>query len=360
MKILTVTIPCYNSADYMEKCIESLLPGGEDIEILIVDDGSDKDNTAEIADRYQEKYPDIVRAIHQPNGGHGEAVNTGIREAKGLYFKVVDSDDHVDPDVLRRIISFLKNDVLRYPLHYNEPEEKFVQTAEANLDLLVSNFMYDKAGKKRKKIMEYTDSLPVNTYFTWDDVGKFKAGHYILMHSVIYRTKLLRDCGMVLPKHTFYVDNIYVFEPMPYVKRGYYLNECLYYYFIGREDQSVNQDNMIKRLDQQARVNKIMVDYFTDPATKEQLKDIPQCEDYMFKYLLIITTITSVMAMCANTPDKLAIKKDVWDYIEDRDKKLYKELKHTAFGLASTTRGRATRDLTMLAYKMVDKLYHFN
>ena len=62
------------------KCIESLLTGGEDVEILVVDDGS-KDRTAEIADAYAEKYPTIVRAIHQENGGHGEAVNAGIRKA---------------------------------------------------------------------------------------------------------------------------------------------------------------------------------------------------------------------------------------------------------------------------------------
>ena len=83
MKILSVAIPCYNSEAYMRKCIESLLPGGEDIEILIVDDGSKKDNTAAIADSYQEKYPTIVKAIHQENGGHGEAVNTGIAAGSG-------------------------------------------------------------------------------------------------------------------------------------------------------------------------------------------------------------------------------------------------------------------------------------
>ena len=107
MKILSVAIPCYNSQDYMAKCIESLLPGGSDIEILVVDDGS-KDETARIADDYEKKYPGIVRAIHQENGGHGEAVNAGIRNAAGIYFKVVDSDDWVDSEVLLEIIEKLK------------------------------------------------------------------------------------------------------------------------------------------------------------------------------------------------------------------------------------------------------------
>lgn len=78
MKLLSFAVPCYNSEAYMEKCIESLLPGGKDVEILIVDDGS-SDRTAEIADAYAERYPGIIRAIHQPNGGHGAAVNTGLK-----------------------------------------------------------------------------------------------------------------------------------------------------------------------------------------------------------------------------------------------------------------------------------------
>ncbi len=102
MKLLSVTIPSYNSQDYMEHCIESLLPGGEDVEIIVVDDGS-TDRTAEIADAYAEKYPTIVKAVHQENGGHGEAVNAGIRNATGLYFKVVDSDDWVDGEAYQRV-----------------------------------------------------------------------------------------------------------------------------------------------------------------------------------------------------------------------------------------------------------------
>lgn len=105
MKILTIAIPSYNSMDYMRNCIESLLPGGEDVEILIVDDGS-KDETPAIADEYEEKYPGIIRAIHQENGGHGEAVNAGLRNATGFFYKVVDSDDWVDAEAYQKILAF--------------------------------------------------------------------------------------------------------------------------------------------------------------------------------------------------------------------------------------------------------------
>ena len=107
MKLLSVAIPCYNSAAYMRNCIESLLPGGDEVEILIVDDGSTKDNTAEIADEYERNYPGICRAIHQENGGHGEAVNAGLRNATGIYYKVVDSDDWVNEEAYMEVLDTL-------------------------------------------------------------------------------------------------------------------------------------------------------------------------------------------------------------------------------------------------------------
>ena len=97
MKLLTVTVPCYNSQDYMEKCIDSLLQGGEKVEIIIIDDGS-KDRTGAIADAYAQQYPSIVKVVHQENGGHGEGINQGVAHATGKYFKVVDSDDVVSED----------------------------------------------------------------------------------------------------------------------------------------------------------------------------------------------------------------------------------------------------------------------
>ena len=143
MKLLTFAIPSYNSQDYMEHCILSLLPGGDDVEILIVDDGS-KDRTAEIADEYERKYPGIVRAIHQENGGHGEAVNTGIRNAQGIFFKVVDSDDWVDAEAYQKILATLRELVGN----------------GSQLDMLISNFVYEKEGAKHKKVMKYTSAIP--------------------------------------------------------------------------------------------------------------------------------------------------------------------------------------------------------
>ena len=147
MKLLTFAIPCYNSEAYMEKCIESLLPGGDDVEILIVDDGS-KDDTLKIAKEYEEKYPTIVKAIHQENKGHGGAVNTGLAHATGLYFKVVDSDDWLNEEAFRKAIEVLKQCV-RGP---------------KTLDLLICNYVYEKVGAKQKdRDAVSLGNLPQNT-----------------------------------------------------------------------------------------------------------------------------------------------------------------------------------------------------
>ena len=283
MKILTVTIPCYNSQDYMKKCIESILPGGEDVEILIVDEGS-SDKTAEIADRYAARYPTIVQAIHQENGGHGEAVNTGIRNAAGIYFKVVDSDDWVDSQILKEIVETLK-ELLKGP---------------ETVDMFISNFVYDKVGARRKKVMQYRSALPKEEVFCWPDMKNMRKGHYILMHSVIYRTNLLRECGLELPKHTFYVDNLFVFQPLPYVKKMYYLDKVFYHYFIGRDDQSVNEEVMIRRIDQQIKVNKIMIDTLAGKRLNEK-----RLRDYMTSYLDIIMTVSSIMLLRSGTEENL-------------------------------------------------------
>ncbi len=338
MKLLTVAIPCYNSQDYMEKCIDSLLPGGEDVEIIIVDDGS-KDMTPEIADAYAKKYPNIVRAIHQENGGHGEAVNTGIRNAQGIFFKVVDSDDWVNESAYHKLLSTLRCLV-------GEGKQ---------LDMMISNFVYEKEGAKHKKVMKYTSALPKDQMFTWKDVKHFHKGQYILMHSVIYRTQLLRDCGLELPKHTFYVDNLFVYVPLPYVKNMYYLDVDFYRYYIGREDQSVNESVMIKRIDQQIRVNKIMVDAYDLWKLQDR-----KLRKYMFNYLEIITVVSTVMLIRSGTDENLEKKRELWNYIKKKDIRLFHKLRNGIMGGTMNLPGKGGRKISIAAYKISQKVVGFN
>lgn len=337
MKLLSFAVPCYNSEAYMEKCIESLLPGGKDVEILIVDDGS-SDRTAEIADAYAERYPGIIRAIHQPNGGHGAAVNTGLKNAVGIYFKVVDSDDWLDRDsylrVLKRLRTLIKLNTLP--------------------DMFLANYVYEKEGSKHKKVMRQK-GFPKEKMFGWDDVGHLVKGHYILMHSVIYRTQMLHDCGLQLPEHTFYVDNIYVYKPLPYVNNMYYMDVDLYRYYIGREDQSVNEQTMIRRIDQQIRVNKIMFADVNLLAVKDK-----KCRRYMFNYLEIVTTITVTLAILSGTRENLNKRDELWAYMKQTDRQLYNKLHHSVISRYMNLPGRTGRFLGKVAYRISRKVYGFN
>lgn len=325
----------------MRKCIDSLLIGGEDVEILIVDDGS-KDGTAKIADEYEAKYPTIVRAIHKENGGHGSAVNTGIENAKGLYFKVVDSDDWIREQPYRKIL-----DTLREMTENGTP-----------LDMLISNFSYEKEGEKHNKVMRYRHALPENRVFGWNEVKHFRKGQYILMHSVIFRTRLLRDCGMKLPEHTFYVDNIYVFEPLPFVKNLYYLDVNFYCYYIGREGQSVNEQIMISRIDQQIKVNKIMVDYMVENQAK--LAGKRRMRKYMLNYLEIITVISSVLLIRSGTDENLEKKRELWQYIKEKDRKLFFRLRYGVLGNSMNLPGKGGRKITVEGYKLCQRFFKFN
>ena len=338
MKLLTIAVPCYNSEAYMEKCVESLLPGGSRVEILLIDDGS-SDRTAEIADCYAARHPEMVKAIHQPNKGHGGAVNTGLEYATGIYFKVVDSDDSVTESAYLKILDTLEDSI----------------RGGTGIDMLISNFVYDKIGVKRKKVMSYRSAFPENELFTWDKVRFLHKGQYILMHSVIYRTRMLKDCGLKLPEHTFYVDNLFVYIPLPYVKNLYYLDLNFYRYFIGREDQSVNESNMIKRVDQQIRVTKEMIDaYDLLRLSNKKLRK------YMINYLEIVMTISSIFLIQSGTEENMQKKRDLWAYLKNKDLALYHRLRLGLLGLTMNLPGKGGRRVSIAAYKASKYFYGFN
>lgn len=338
MKVLSVAIPCYNSEAYMKRAVESLLPGGEDIEIIIVNDGS-TDKTREIAEEYEKKYPAIVRVVNQENGGHGEAVNTGLRHATGLYFKVVDSDDWVEEESLHQVLEKLR---------------EFVESEE-HIDMLISNYVYEKLEKNKQKVIDYRSCLPVGRPFGWSEVGRFRSSQNILMHSVIYRTKLLRDCGLELPKHTFYVDNIFVYQPLPAVSKLYYLDVDFYRYYIGREDQSVNEQVMMGRIDQQIKVTKIMLD--SHDLTKIRRK---QLRKYMAKYLVMMMTVSSVFLIKMNTPESLAKKEELWQYLKKKNERMYREMNRYMLGWIMQRKTRPERKMIVWGYHISKKIFGFN
>lgn len=340
MKILTIAIPSYNSEDYLERALNSLLTRNrDDLEILIIDDGS-TDGTARIADDYEQRFPGIVYAVHKENGGHGSAVNMGLEKAGGLYYKVLDSDDWFDGGAFDQVLSVLR---------------KYCGDEEKPLDLLIANYVYERVQEGRQKVISYKNAFPEGEVFTWNDMSHLHISQNILMHSVIYRTGLLRECGLKLPEHTFYVDNLFVYYPLPYAKRIYYVDADLYRYFIGRDDQSVNEKVMMGRIDQQLKVTRMM-------AASHNLKDISpkNLADYMVKNLAMMMTICTVFLIKLGDKESIRKKEEIWQYLKEQDEELYTAVRSCMLGRSMHLKGRAGKKMIILGYRISQKIYGFN
>ncbi len=343
MKTISFAVPCFNSAEYMETCVDSLLLCGDDIEIILVNDGSTKDNTAEIADSLALQHPDIVKVIHKENGGHGSAVNAGLEAASGLYFKVVDSDDWLDESAMKTIMNYLRK------------QSENVANGFCATDLVISNYVYEKVHEGTCTPMRYTNVFPVEKEFSWSDIGHFHSSQYLLMHSVFYRTELLKEIDLTLPEHCFYVDNIFVYVPLPHVKSIMYFDVDSYRYYIGREDQSVNEKVMLSRIDQQIRVTKTMIDAVDLEAVSDK-----RLRHYMRNYLSMMMCICSIFLRMEPTEENNIKRQDIWDYLKLKDEGLYKDLRKTLLNMGSNLPTEFGRKVGLSVYHLAQKIFKFN
>jgi len=321
----------------MRHCIDTLLAGGKAVEIIIVNDGS-TDNTPAIADEYRRKYPGVVNVIHQTNKGHGGAINSGLQEASGMFVKIVDSDDWVDATSYKAIIKTIE-----------------LFSADSLPDALISNYVYEKLGKRRKTAIGYSDVFPEGRMFTWDEVGRFRLGRYMLMHAIIYRRDILCKSGLLLPENTFYVDNIYAYTPLAHVETMYYLNVDFYRYFIGRDGQSVQEKTMIKRVDQQLSVNKLMIESvnLSDIASENKRK-------YLMHYLEIVTAVSSILLLKEGSRASMMKKDELWRFIKTKDAAVYSGLRKSFLGRILHLRTPFGRLAAIAVYKISRMIVGFN
>lgn len=317
----------------MRKCLDSCIIGGEAVEVIVVNDGS-QDDTADIAEAYVREYPNIVRVINQTNKGHGGAVNAGIQAATGLYFKVVDSDDWLEEAALLAVLEQIK---------------QFIES-DSLVDMLVSDFVYEQENVLIQKKMKYRSNIPIGEMIGWEQISEFKQRQYLLMHSLIFKTDILLKSQLALPEHTFYVDNLFVFVPLQNVEKIYYLDVPLYRYFIGRDDQSINENIMIQRIDQQLKVNKLMIDVYRNR------KNLPtKLDEYLLKHLQVVTLISSALLNKMGTDESVVLKNDLWNYLEEQTPEAYLKIRGTLSAKIVNLRGNRGRRISNTLYKTVRK-----
>ena len=234
--------------------------------------------------------------------------------------------------------------------------ERIFAAMEQPVDLLMCNYVYEHVVDNTHHTVSYKSILPQDRVFAWDEIGHFPPSQNILMHTVIYRTQILRDSGLELPKHTFYVDNVFVYQPLPLCQRLYYMDIDLYRYFIGRDDQSVNESVMVKRVDQQLRVTKIMIDAVDLYALPERQKKL---RAYMFNYLSMMMAISSVFLTMDGRPEAFEKKTELWQYLKNHDERVYNKCRYSVAG-ACNLPGTLGHKITLWGYHVAQKIFKFN
>ena len=246
-KELSIIIPSYNMAQLLPRCLDSLLQSGagEAFEAIVVNDGS-KDDTLQVALRYQEANPGCIRVLDKPNGNYGSTINTALPQARGRYVKILDADDTFRPESLAAFVQALAGtDADMVVTHFTQIQPKGVtELAKYNL--------------YGKEPYEYG-----RTY----DLDKVLSDGYIrffLMHSLAYRTQLLRDSGYRQTEGCSYTDLEWDTFPLFYAKDIVFFDMDLYQYHLDREGQTMDPKVLSRSLDQLERVTDSILGFYEE------------------------------------------------------------------------------------------------
>ena len=320
-KILTISIAAYNIQSFIENTLDSLNIGEpSDLEVLVVNDGS-TDKTLDIAKSYEKKYPNIFKVIDKKNGGYGSTINAGIHMANGKYFKQLDGDDWYDTENLKRIIKILKN-----------TDEDIIYTPYF--------LFFEKDGSKKiinNNIEKHTDSTLI------ENIIQF-AEPYLPMHSLMFKTKILKENNIRILEHCFYTDVEYAVYPFLFSKTLKVINIPLYVYRIGREGQSVSIEGRIKHYKDYLRVDEKMLELLTNNT---------QLEENVYNYLK--DYFASIFASCmSNYLLILKPTKENYQLIQNYNKKIH-ETNEEVYEKMSQKSGsvKSLRKAGFLKYKVL-------
>lgn len=242
-KTLSIVVPAYNVENYLEKTLDSMIAEEilDDIEVLIINDGS-LDRTEEIAGNYSKRYPKSFFVYTKDNGGHGSAINYGIRFATGKYFKVVDGDDWLNTEELVKFIGTLR-----------KRSEDIIASDYVCIENKTGRVLTKKCATRLQE--QYNNRVMLDTG-TVQDVIK--------MHALTIRTEILKKNHIVIDEHCYYVDCEYIAYPIPFVESVYFDPHSVYVYRLGRKGQSVDIKSMQKNEEQHQRVlNQLLKFYAT-------------------------------------------------------------------------------------------------
>jgi len=130
----------------------------------------------------------------------------------------------------------------------------------------------------------------------------------------------------------------------------------MYRYFIGREGQSVNEDTMMKRIDQQLRVTRTMIDLvdLENDVVQKKLRR------YMVNYLSMMMCICSVFLRMINTPESEKKRREIWAYLKKKRPGIYPRIRRSVLNLSTNIPTKLGRRLGLGGYHLAQKIFKFN
>lgn len=303
-KLLTVVIPCNHCEATLSRAVDSVLRGGSDMEILLVVEGIQKDDTLLIAQKYQETHPDTCRVLKLDHAGYGDAIMAGLECAEGLYFKVLNGKDRLGITAFPAVMEHLR----------------LLNASQKNVDLFLANFVYDYSGDRNRYVASYGSAVPEGVIFTWDQVSHFRHTQNILMHAITYRTQVLRKSGMDLSGLAHFADLVYAYQPMLRVEKMYYINVNHYHEFISSNEEYNHETIMLSHADRLLQVCRLLENVDISRIANQRKKQ------YMINYMEMVCAVASILLLHSGTQENLVKKQKLWSDMKQNHPALHNKL----------------------------------
>lgn len=294
---------------YLGKCLTSLIIDNHDLmnklEVLIVIDGA-KDRSSEIGHSYQDKYPETFRVIDKENGNYGSCINRGVKEAAGVYVKILDADDSFDN------VNFS---------HYLEA----LLSIHTVVDVVFSR--YRTVDMDGNIVNEFSRPFKASTTLTWDDImGSLtnKATH-TAMHELTFRRQMLLDMHYQQTEGISYTDQEWVFYPFLNTKTFYYVDLIIYNYLVGRVGQTMDFSVIVKGVPAHLIIGNRMLNWFKNIQ--------PDMVSYKYLYACVLWFLSHIYSLCLTYKEdgiNLSELAELDDYLKKTNKSLYNALDGTS------------------------------
>lgn len=301
-KFLSIIIPTYNMELYLKRCLDSLVSAIEildNIEIVVVNDGS-KDKSLLIANSYKDKYPDSVVVIDKQNGNYGSCINAALKVISGKYVKVLDADDWFNTQAFTKFV-------------------KCIESLDVDLVLTDYTKRFENDGKKLKVTYPFVEDKIYTS-----EIMKNSNFQNMQMHSVTYRTSILKRSSYLQTEGISYTDQEWILYPMKYVENIVYLKVDLYQYLLGREGQTMDSKVLYKNIKHHMMIAERMVG--DSVSWYNNSKQSPQYVYCKARMLFYIRSIYKMVLLYSDGVQNLKYLSDFDNYISTRNTNFYADL----------------------------------